>query len=1149
MSPDEKEMQSCPQCGSKVTGLERECPICGKKFDNSVKFECPFCGELVFPGATSCPGCHIDFTKIDIGRFVNMSKPAQGKSVDDNIDQMLGELQKFMKTETKMKSKRLICLNCAESLDGSQEICPGCKADLTKARSIGCPNCKAWVTLEDDFCPDCHSDLTAAEKEPIVHKTRQLRQTSPVMTIADPKAGEPQAQCSSCGNLVGIKDAACPFCGVQFEGVELEVAKPSAPKASPKPPTETPIVPGGRARRLKSVDQKPHITTPAPIRSQVSKLGFSNGIGETNGLSFVNGKRTPDGSSFVNGTGVSNGLKLSRMGASSKTVGRLMTNWRFLTVLVAISVVIPTFVYVSYSQGGSPYTIDGKFNDWKDSTKLGARTLSSVQSINVHEWSVEIHDLGLYLYAKTESNLMERQNVESVFLYVDSDDSSSTGYPIDQLGADYLLEIDGWNSSVQSTSLSTYSSTTDRMDWNSWRNIGGLAVSLGGNQIEAMASLQNAMPSSARFLLVAQDDQERFSSSYDVPAKGGLLIVQQVVPDNVSATGVIPQEAGTVLLSLVFTCEGAEGSVQNISPELSGVSEAASIPAFSIQPGTRHVADVQVDATALQAGQLATALVKGSDISSSFTDVQVIGAGARAYVMNPPKRIVIDGAFGDWTGRTVHHNGSAPVSNPNLKIDDVGAANDSAGAYFYVSVEGQMCSGTYVPAIRVRPSGTQGGGVIVMPQRKTAEDVMRVFIDSDRSPSTGMQVALDSGSPVIGADQLIEIRGLFGKITSGERLGYVSGDWVSQINTVEAAIDNHQMEIGVGSASFGPSTLVDFVIQTTSWRGPEDIATSPVRDLSQDPWAMRTTGADYRSSDGATWSAGSTITLSGGDTVIDMAPSWDKQYVFAVTNSGRVYSWQVGVSTTWGSNVTDTVNGTANIVAIAPFDFSVSSHGGFILASDGRLWSTNKLDGTQKAWTYGNKVADGITDFADIEYQKTGKDFYVIRSASNTAVYVKAGVNWNPTAATGSTSPQTHILHVGASKQTDERILVLCENGNIRDSSDGGATWSARGNLPVPGGSNTSKYIGMDFDPSGYLWAITDSGWCYKSTDTTTFNSFTYTGRATSAGGVTAITAPIPEFPQIVVPVVFVLGMMLVLWSRPKKRNPALGHELMLAFN
>jgi hypothetical protein len=426
-----------------------------------------------------------------------------------------------------------------------------------------------------------------------------------------------------------------------------------------------------------------------------------------------------------------------------------------------------------------------------------------------------------------------------------------------------------------------------------------------------------------------------------------------------------------------------------------------------------------------------------------------------------------------------------------------------------------------------------------MPQRRTAEDVMMVFIDSDRSPSTGMQVALDSGSSIIGADQLLEIRGLFGRITSAEQLGYVSGKWVSQTSTIEAAIDNHQMEISVGSASLGSSTLVDFMIQTTSWKGPEDIATCPALDLSQDPWAMRTNGADYRSPDGVTWSAGSTITLSGGDTVVDTAPSWDKQYVFAVTNSGRVYSWQVAVSTTWGSNVTDMVNGTANIVAIAPIN-SIATHGGYVLASDGRIWSTTKLDGTQKVWTYANKIANGITDFADIEYQKTGQSYYAVRSASNTAVYWASGpsvATWQTTAATGSSSPQTHVLHRGAALQANERILVLSENGNIRDSSDGGATWSARGNLPVPDGSNTSVYIGMDFDPAGYLWVIRDAGWCYQSTDTTTLNSFTYTGRATSAGGVTAITAPIPEFPEIVVPVVFVLGMMLVFRIRPKKRD------------
>jgi hypothetical protein len=443
-----------------------------------------------------------------------------------------------------------------------------------------------------------------------------------------------------------------------------------------------------------------------------------------------------------------------------------------------------------------------------------------------------------------------------------------------------------------------------------------------------------------------------------------------------------------------------------------------------------------------------------------------------------------------------------------------------------------------VPAIRVKPAGTPGGGWIVTPRRNTAEDTMKVFIDSDRLTSTGVRVATGSGPSVIGADKLIEIRGLFGKITSTEQFNYVAGDWVTGTDTVEAAIDYHQMEIGIGSAGLGPSTSTDFVIETTSWKGSEDIAACPVLDLSQDPWAIRTTGADYRSPDGISWSAGSTITLSGSDTVVDITTSSDHAYVFAVTNSGRVYSWRVGTSTTWGSNVTDTVNGTASVVAIALYNVT---HGAYILASDGRLWSTGKLDGSQKAWSYANKVADGITDFADIEYQRTGQNYYVVRSASNTAVYWAAGpavASWQTTAVTGSASPQRHVLHIGAAKQSNERILVLCENGNIRDSSDGGATWSARGNLPAPGGSNTSIYIGMDFDLAGYLWAITDSGWCFKSTDTTTFNSFTYTGRATTAGGVTAITTPIPEFPQTVLPLVFVLGLMLVFRPRPKKRAP-----------
>ena len=1137
MSPDEPIPPKCPQCGTSVTGLEQACPKCGKKFDKSVKFECPFCGELVFPGANSCPGCHIDFRKIDIGRFAQMLKPAQEKTVDDAINELLGELHQFTQTETKAKAKQLICLNCAASLDGSQEKCPNCRADLTRARSVGCPKCRAWVTLDDEFCPDCHNDLTAGRAESFAPKTRELKQTAPVMEIGRPKTGEPQAQCSSCGNLVGLKETACPFCGVQFEGVEHGAPKPTPPKASPIPSIDERVGLREKTRKLKSVDKKTHIATPAPTRSQISKRGLSNGVGETNGLSFVNGKRSPDGKSFVNGTGVSNGLRLSRKAANSKAIERMMRNWKFLTILIAIAIVIPTFIYVSYSRGGSPYSIDGKFTDWKDSTKLGARTPSSIQSINLQEWSVEIHDLDLYLYVKTQSSLMKGQNVESLFLYVDSDSSASTGYRIDQMGADYLLETDGWNGSVQSTALSTYGSVVDQLDWNSWQSVGGLAVSFFNNQLEAMASLPKALPATALFLLVTQDDQQRCSSSYDVPAEGGLLIVQQVVPVNVSATGVIPQTAGTVLLSLVFTCQGAGGSVQSVSPELSGVAEIGSISSFPIEPAGRQVVDVRVDATSAQAGQLATAFVKASDVASSFSEVQVIGDGARAYVKTPPKMIVIDGAFGDWANRTVQHNDSTPVSNPNVKISDVGAANDSAGAYFYVSVEGQMCSGTYVPAIRVKPSGAQGGGVFT-PQRKTAEDVMKVFIDIDRSSSTGMQVALDSGSSVIGADQLIEIRGLFGKITSTAQLGYVSGDWVAQTSTVEAAIDNHQMEISIGSTSLGPSTLVDFIIQTTSWKGPEDSATCTV---VPDPWTITTGGVDSRSPGNGAWYDGSSISLVSGDTVVDMDIS-DGQWVYAVTNSGRVHQWQMGTSTSWSSNVTDTVNGTANIVGIAAYK-SGSQNDAYILASDGRLWTIAKLGGTGKAWTYKDKVWGGIADFVDLDIRASNGNLYAIRSAANSLAYWAQLPNlatWHITSSTGSTSPQTHVVHIFDKSQANERILILCENGNIRNSANGGNSWNGIGNLPVPTGGNatTSKYVGMEFDGAGYLWVITASGWSYVSTDATTLNTFISMGRATTQSGVTAITCPIPELHGVYVIVLFQIGIIAIFSCR-RRRGPA----------
>jgi hypothetical protein len=129
-----------------------------------------------------------------------------------------------------------------------------------------------------------------------------------------------------------------------------------------------------------------------------------------------------------------------------------------------------------------------------------------------------------------------------------------------------------------------------------------------------------------------------------------------------------------------------------------------------------------------------------------------------------------------------------------------------------------------------KPAGT--GGTIVIPSRRTAEDVLNIYIDSDRLNSTGKAIVL--GSKRIGADQRIEVRGLFGTITSTDIYNYshLSVSWVKSPGSVNAAKDERRIEIGVSAASLGGSSDIDFIVETTSWRGPEDLATFDPNSMS-----------------------------------------------------------------------------------------------------------------------------------------------------------------------------------------------------------------------------------------------------------------------------------------------------------------------------
>jgi predicted amidophosphoribosyltransferase len=846
-------MAICPACGLAIEGDEKTCPRCGWEFSRPVKFDCPYCGALIPVKAEACPVCGIGLK--------GLSSAAKSQSIDKVRAVLLADYEELKRSETEAKEKRFKCPKCGALLDGSEPTCPECSQFLITQTGLKCPVCSTAIEKRRRKCPKCGISLSSTRREAL-----------PMVPFVPEQVAEPGVEAE--GSAVS---GTCPVCGATFQGDSLRCPgcgadlartrpKPLPTEVTP-PPISTPVPVVGAAaeskkiRRVRSakkvppfsVGQTPEVVEssppsepemPAEASAPGTELERTTTVdysakegprGMSNGLARTNGARPRVGESFVNGTGISNGLGPRKRAGSAK---RPMSarRWQFIAVLVVLALLIPAFMYMSYESKKSNLVIDGKFQDWADIATYGTRIASSSSSSNITEWSVTTQTNDLYLYFKTQDPMMSSSDPESFYLFVDSDGNNGTGYAMESIGADYLLVLTGWDNAVNSSSLQEYSSTTDQLDWNAWTYISSLTYSSDGLRMEAKAALPSALGGAAKFILVSKDSSERGSVSYLAPIKGAGLLVTLTPSTEVSTDGIVPKSNSVAMVTLKFTAEGGGGTVEQIHPYVVGGFLATQPSSFSLKAGEVRELTLFVDTTASSDGQLVSLQMSAENITSTFASVEMDGSSEDAYVVSPPPGITIDGAFADWSGRLSADADTIPVSDPDVDITAVGNVSGPANSYFYVSVEGQMCNGAFVPATVAKPSGS-GGGVVVH-TRKTAEDILRIYVDSDRSNSTGQSVSL--GPKVIGADQMIEVRGLFGRITSSaEFVRSPTGTWVETAYTVDAAKDSQRIEIGVSAASLGGSADVDFIVETTAWNGRGDFATF-------DPSAMIDQGVDSR---------------------------------------------------------------------------------------------------------------------------------------------------------------------------------------------------------------------------------------------------------------------------------------------------------------
>lgn len=998
--------------------------------------------------------------------------------------------------------RKFKCPNCQEPIVSRFTGCKQCKTRFSRDTLFSCPKCGALVRQLERVCPGCQVRLTDSGVAP---------------------------------EWLG---AAPPVEEVGIDAPTLLPAKKAMEDASPVRP-ELPIARPAPPRR----------EAPEKIPAKPASKGLTNGLkqGRINGnkRGMVNGNKR----GMVNGTsqGRVNGFK-SLPGAELEkprsTEGRGITGrfatWQLITAVFLMVLLITSaiLVYVMPTDSGqSGIAIDGAFADWASVPSYRFAEFLPGTIPAIIEAKMNATSDRLCVYMSMQDNAFSASNPASVYILIDSDSDSATGYNVSpKLGADWMMVITGWNGSIEEASQSRFSGGLDRNNWSAWQETGSLNIGHSAGEIETSTLLETSNPVIGLVTVInGKECRSPVMSAHGtiVTAQSSLLNDQIATSYSqpVMRVSAVAMGRGGGQIEVHMLIENQTGSI--IASEDLQVSTVTWIDM-----------DIIIDAPNLTSGE-GFVLCVDAEPQAFNGATTVVGDPVQVYHLVAPSVLEVDGLFGDWVGRKQTDSDTYAIDNSNIDIQECGATTQNQDHFFYVSVSGDALGGSKVPEERSKPAPHNGNWTPAVRLKKTGEDLLRAFIDKDAGNGTG--TPMTGGNKTIGADYLIEIYGTDGEVTSSSVKEWSSSEdrWIVIGDTNKIAVACRGMELSVPKSLLGSLSDSEVIFLSTDWKARSDDCW--IKGALADPWTMTSSGSTangYSSYNGINWVTQGIISLVSGDSVVDITiSSENRDVVYALTNTGRAYMWIINTSSSWGSNITDPVKVAGvtitDIVGLAVY--GKTSRGGYVINSTGYLWYAT-LTGTGNSWTIDSRgrVATA-TDFVDIEYQKTGADYMAIRSGMNTPVYCfGTGGSFDTTSNTGSSSPHSHIIHVGAAQISNTKIYVLCENGSIRYSADGGSIWSAFGNLPVPsgGGNSSTTYIGIDIDSWDYIWVITNSGWCYRST-TSLGSTFVKMGRPAGAN-IIGITTPsvIPEFGSLIAPVIGSLMIPFAIsYSRKRGRK------------
>ncbi len=467
------------------------------------------------------------------------------------------------------------------------------------------------------------------------------------------------------------------------------------------------IPPPELEKKIRTLEKKKIVAKRIASTDAISSRGMINGF--KNGL--INGFKN----GLINGTGLVNGIGRGAPPAERRGP------WRFMVSLIIILLIIlAPLMGTLLLEKKYMYRVDGKFEEWKTGIPYYGLERAS-GDINIRYVKFHPADNGIYFYIKTVSEMLK--NSSGIYIFLDTDNSTSTGYLIRGIGADYMVEIYGWNSTLKGKTL-YYFNSTDQHDFAGFHSMGSVSAILRGDNLEGFAKVP-----ASHFRAIVVSYNYAFMEDIAPCLYYGR---RNFIVEEYSGSSVLPLDKRAAVLKMPI--RGGDIRIWSMKFLINGTADARDIKFSLYQDNGNGVLDSEdtlisasyilqgdtlsfdnLDLSVSNATLFLAVVPHGSSQKTLSVRIEEIGANIpyfldyrivqASYIGKISEVPHVDGSFADWRNAQQDSADDVITSGKVLAVDaniDLLRYSSYTGKSLlvYLMVKGRLLGGTDVPTLR-----------------------------------------------------------------------------------------------------------------------------------------------------------------------------------------------------------------------------------------------------------------------------------------------------------------------------------------------------------------------------------------------------------------------------------------------------------------